>query len=74
MKQHKRFILLFTLLIVLMCDNVYAYLDPGTGSYMLQILIAAALGGVYALKVYWAKILYFFRNIFKAKDRDKKDS
>ncbi len=35
------------------------YLDPGSGSFILQIAIAAALGGAYALKVYWKKIKGF---------------
>ncbi len=37
------------------------YLDPGSGSFILQIVIAAALGGAYALKVYWKKIKKLFR-------------
>ena len=36
------------------------YLDPGSGSMILQIVIAAALGGAYAVKVYWKKIKRLF--------------
>lgn len=42
----------------------YAYLDPGTGSYFLQLAIAALLGGLYAIKLFWKKIKAFFKNIF----------
>jgi hypothetical protein len=35
------------------------YLDPGSGSMILQIVIAAVLGGAYAVKVYWKKIKRF---------------
>ena len=42
----------------------YAYLDPGTGSYFLQLLIASVLGGLYAIKVFWKNIKTFFKNIF----------
>jgi hypothetical protein len=45
-------------------NNVYAYLDPGTGSYVLQLAIAALLGGLYAVKVFWKRITNFFKNIF----------
>jgi hypothetical protein len=38
-----------------------AYLDPGTGSYMLQMLLALLVGGAFALKVFWKRILAFFR-------------
>ena len=33
-----------------------AYLDPGSGSILLQLVIAAALGAAFAVKVYWKKI------------------
>jgi hypothetical protein len=33
-----------------------AYLDPGSGSILLQLLVAAALGAAFAIKVYWKKI------------------
>ena len=39
----------------------WAYLDPGTGSYVLQILIAAFVGGLFALKGFWSKIKNKFR-------------
>jgi hypothetical protein len=38
-----------------------AYIDPGTGSYMLQMLIALAVGGAFALKLFWGRIMGFFR-------------
>jgi hypothetical protein len=43
---------------------VPAYIDPGTGSYLIQLLIASILGGLFALKVYWRKLLVFFSNKF----------
>jgi len=30
-----------------------AYLDPGTGSFILQVLIAGLLGSMFALKQSW---------------------
>jgi hypothetical protein len=38
-----------------------AYLDPGSGSYLLQILLAALLGSMFFFRSFWAKILKFFR-------------
>lgn len=35
------------------------YLDPGSGSYLLQLLVAGALGLVFALRVYWSRIKRF---------------
>lgn len=36
-----------------------AYLDPGSGSYLLQLLIAGALGALFALRVYWKRVRGF---------------
>ena len=40
----------------LFISNAFAYIDPGTGSMILQSLIGALVGGVIVLKVYWTKI------------------
>jgi hypothetical protein len=37
-----------------------AYLDPGSGSFILQLLIAGILGGLVALRMYWGKIKAHF--------------
>jgi hypothetical protein len=44
--------------------NVHAYLDPGTGSYFLQLIIAGLLGSLFTVKLYWKKIKNFFITIF----------
>ena len=46
-------------LIFVLCVPAYAYLDPGTGSYFIQIIIATLLGAMYAIKHYWYKIKLF---------------
>lgn len=43
---------------------ILAYIDPGTGSYLVQLLIATILGGLFALKTYWRKILNLFSDKF----------
>ena len=45
-------------------QKAYAYLDPGTGSYIFQMIIAAVIGGLFAIKLFWAKVVLFFRNLF----------
>jgi len=37
-----------------------AYLDPGSGSFLIQLLIAALLGAGIALRAYWGKIKKLF--------------
>jgi hypothetical protein len=40
--------------------DAYAYLDPGTGSYLLQILIAGLVGAAFSIKIFWQRIKDFF--------------
>ena len=50
-------------LIFVLCFPAYAYLDPGTGSYFIQIIIATLLGSMYAIKQFWYKIKLFCTNL-----------
>ena len=38
----------------------YAYLDPGTGSIILQLLLGGVAGGIVIFKLYWSKVKSFF--------------
>ncbi|MBT3232561.1 MAG: hypothetical protein HN356_07075 [Calditrichaeota bacterium] len=49
--------------------DAFAYLDPGTGSYIFQLIIAGALGAMFTLKIFWAKIKVFFGDLFNRKDK-----
>ena len=37
-------------------SNAYAYIDPGSGSLILQKILGALVGVGIAMKVYWFKI------------------
>jgi len=37
------------------------YLDPGSGSFIIQMLLAGLLGIAVAVRIYWKKIVKFFR-------------
>jgi hypothetical protein len=51
----------------LLAQNAFAYLDPGTGSFVFQALVAAFLGSLFALKTFWGKITAFARGLFTAR-------
>lgn len=36
------------------------YIDPGSGSYLVQMIIAAILGGMFYIKTIWKRIKVFF--------------
>jgi len=59
--------------VILMCRrDAHAYMDPGTGSYLFQLLMAAILGALFALKMYWRSVKAFIRNLFsRNRDTDK---
>ena len=41
---------------------VLAYLDPGTGSLVLQMIIASVVGVFFMLKNFWKRAIFFFRD------------
>ncbi|MGE0171400.1 MAG: hypothetical protein AB7T49_01385 [Oligoflexales bacterium] len=45
-------------------DDAYAYIDPGTGSLALQMIIAGLLSGMFAIKMFWARLKDQFKRIF----------
>lgn len=48
------------------------YIDPGTGSLILQILFASVFGALFAIKLFWSKIKNWTLKAF-GKDALKKD-
>ena len=63
--------LAYFLLIFILPTKAYAYLDPGTGSIIIQSIIAAMATGLFALSGYWNKIKSFFKRN-KKKDKETK--
>lgn len=53
-------VLFSLLLLTVTSGQAYAYLDPGTGHMMLQIIIGAVAGGLMTMKLYWARLRSFF--------------
>jgi len=47
----------------------HAYLDPGTGSIILQLLLGGVAGGLVIIKLYWARLRSFFVRDGKSQDK-----
>lgn len=45
------------------------YIDPGSGSYLVQVIIAAALGIAFFFKNIVLYIRHFFSRIFRKKSK-----
>jgi hypothetical protein len=52
--------------------KLYAYLDPGTGSIIFQVIVAGLCGGLLAIKLFWGKIKTFFKGLFSKGDKAEK--
>lgn len=65
MKSNSRnflFIAALLLAVFASAGPAYAYLDPGTVSYFLQILIAGLVGLSVTIKLYWNNIVSIFKS------------
>jgi len=77
MKQQRNRNFFYSLILTIVLQifflkNAFAYLDPGTGSYVFQVLVATAIGGLYVVKMYWQKIKNFFSHHFFRKQGNGK--
>ncbi len=72
----KSFVNIAVLIIIstLLPRYVFAYLDPGSGSYIIQILIASAASILFAIKGQLARIIHFLRRKTNDKSNKKKEN
>ena len=49
----------------------YAYLDPGTGSIILQAILGFIAASVATISVYWTKFKLLISKIFRKKNKEK---
>ena len=52
--------------------SVLAYIDPGSGSLLLQVLIAGLLGLAFTLRLYWRRLKNFLGRFLSGSTRDDK--
>lgn len=71
-KQVIRFCFLAAV-ISLASPSAYAYLDPGTGSMILQGIIAALAALSFTLKMYWHKFTGLFSRTRKDQNHEDQD-
>ena len=51
------------LLLVMTERSAEAYIDPGTASYVFQVIAGAILGGVFLLRTYWNRVVTTVRSL-----------
>lgn len=54
--------------------GVQAYIDPGTGSIIIQVLIGVIVSGMLVGKIFWNRIKAFVMSLFTKRNKyDKED-
>jgi hypothetical protein len=56
-------VVLVGLLFAIPTHDAHAYIDPGSGSYIIQLIIAGLLGAAFAVRIYWKRIKAFLSNL-----------
>ena len=51
-------------------NDAHAYFDPGTGSMLIQLLMASVLGFMFTLRIYWRKFKDIIKNYLEKKNND----
>jgi hypothetical protein len=64
---------IYTVLLYFICfpHHAHAYLDPGTGSYIFQVLIAGLLGGMFFFRNAIKRVKNLFKDISSSKESDE---
>ena len=53
--------------------DLLLYIDPGSGSYLVQVIIAAVLGTLFYFKSLWFRIKSFFVRSKKERARENEN-
>jgi len=69
-RQVAMFCLLSFMFSLLFPGRSYAYIDPGTGSYLWQLVIAGLLAASFSLKIFWRRIKAFLENYFNKRRKN----
>ena len=49
----------------ILTTKAHAYLDPGTGSIILQAIVGAFAAFFTSIYIFWARVKNFYKKIFK---------
>jgi signal peptidase I len=68
----KKIVPFMVIALLILPKIAYGYIDPGTGSFILTAVVGALAGIGLAVKIYFRKIVKFFKRIF-GKDKEIED-
>lgn len=64
------FVTVLLLSVSMFATDARAYLDPGTGSYVLQMVLAGIAAALFAVKLFWVRIKAFVLSITGTNKKD----
>ena len=54
-------------------NNAHAYLDPGSGSIILQAILGFIAAALATASYYWTKLKIFFSKLFKKEKKSESE-
>ena len=69
-----RIIGLAVILVLIRPTDASAYIDPSTGGYLLQMLLAGILAAAFTIRMFWRNLKLFFQKKLSGSDPDETDS
>jgi hypothetical protein len=63
MSERRTWIVLVPLLLAFAERPAEAYVDPGSASYVFQLLAGALLGGIFIVRTYWGRLVTAIRSV-----------
>ena len=70
--MNKKFSLIYILTLIFFPTKAFAYLDPGTGSIILQAILGFIAASITTISIYWTKFKSLISKLFNKKEKNKK--
>ena len=58
-------------LTIVRSNNVYAYIDPGTGSMVVQAILAVVAAVSVSIGIFWRRVQLIFKRLFGRTNNEK---
>ena len=69
----KKYILVTIMFIFFLNNNAHSYLDPGSGSIILQAILGFIAAALATASYYWTKLKIFFSKLFKKEKKSESE-
>ena len=70
--MNKVFSLTCIVTLIIFPTKAFAYLDPGTGSIILQAILGFIAATITTISIYWTKFKSLISKLFNKKEKNKK--